>query len=214
MKIYEDLLSLLEEFINELDDETVNAVHAERQKAVKKANDNFLNVMRDKSKSQEEAEAACINGCKAEEKLKRNKELMGQRDTRREKALADFKERLLNRKPQKPAETQKAGSAHDNAIIDQHMRNKLEKTLAVSNECFESLMELIEGKVISFQQKRKEKVLNNNAQKLANMLNDGSLKAVRVLPNHELMGDPVAIKKVKDIEAENREVVRKFREHG
>lgn len=213
-ELFEEILSLVEEYINELDDETVNAVHNERQRLAKKADDNFLNVMRDRSKSQQEAENACIKGHVATEKLKKNEKLMGQRDERRKKALADFKERLLNRKPQKPAETQKAGSDHDNAVLDQHLRNKLEKTLAVSNECFESLMTLIEGNIISFQQKRKDKVLNKNAEKLSQMLHDGSLNAVRVLPNHELIGDPVAIKKVKDIEAENREVVRKHRQYG
>ena len=45
-------------------------------------------------------------------------------------------------------------------------------------------------------------------------MQDGSLNAVRVLPNKELIGDPAAIKKVKDIQAENEEVIRKCKKHG
>ena len=75
-------------------------------------------------------------------------------------------------------------------------------------------MFLIEGELIDFQQKRKEKVLDRNAHKMAEMMQDGSLNAVRVLPNMELIGDPAAIKKVKDIQAENEEVIRKCKKHG
>jgi hypothetical protein len=55
---------------------------------------------------------------------------------------------------------------------------------------------------------------DRNAHKMAEMMQDGSLNAVRVLPNNELIGDPVAIKKVKDIQKENAEVIGKCRKHG
>ena len=38
------------------------------------------------------------------------------------------------------------------------------------------------------------------------MIKNGELKSLRVLKNGELMGFPEQIKKVKDIEKENREV--------
>ena len=211
-ELFEEILSLVEEFINELDDETVKSAAEKRQQAVGKAQGEFLKTIRDKSKSGEEVEAAALKGHIADEKLRRNKELTSKRDYRIQKKVEDFKNKLLNRKPQTMKETQKAASDHANAIIDQHYRNKLEK--AFSNECFESLISLIEGKLIDFQQKRKEKVLDRNAEKMAKMMQDGSLNAVRVLPNNELMGDPAAIKKVKDIQAENEEVIRKCRKHG
>lgn len=211
-ELFEEILSLVEEFINELDDETVKSAAEKRQQAVSKAQDEFLKTIRDKSKSGEEVEAAALKGHIADEKLRRNKELTSKRDYRIQKKVEEFKNKLLNKKPQTAKETQQAASDHANALIDQHYRNKLEKVF--SNECFESLMFLIEGELIDFQQKRKEKVLDRNAHKMAEMMQDGSLNAVRVLPNMELIGDPAAIKKVKDIQAENEEVIRKCKKHG
>ena len=295
-KMYEEILSLVEEFINELDDETVDNVRNKRAHNVEKAMHNFLKA-RDEG-TPEEAEKAKQEWDKAGDKLVNIDKLRNLRGARKEearKALAKFKEKLLNRKPQTAKETQKAASDHANAMIDQHFRNKLEK--AFSNECFESLISLIqesleeitnrnlekaelgspewykamshslkagslktqariqrreegkpmlderpkaerkqatsdyfrrnkavesledlasliEGELINFQEKRKQKVLDRNAEKMAQMMQDGSLNAVRVLPNKELIGDPAAIKKVKDIQAENEEVIRKCRRHG
>ena len=67
----------------------------------------------------------------------------------------------------------------------------------------EELLILVEGEVIDFQKKRKEKVLDRNAYKMADILRSGKL---RVNKTGELMGDPEAIRQVKDIEKENREV--------
>ena len=78
--------------------------------------------------------------------------------------------------------------------------------LNISEECFQDIISLIEGELIDFQEKRKEKVLDKNAHKLANMIKNGELKSLRVLKNGELMGFPEQIKKVKDIEKENQEV--------
>jgi hypothetical protein len=205
-KLFEELFDLLEEYINELDDETVRSVYPEREKRYKEAKDRMANAPEDKK------EEAAKEVAKEGKKLDRYKELAAWRALRHSTALADFKERLLNKKPQTAKETQQAASDHANAMIDQHYRNKLEK--AFSNECFESLISLIEGELIDFQQKRKEKVLDRNAHKMAEMMQDGSLNAVRVLPNNELIGDPVAIKKVKDIQKENAEVIGKCRKHG
>ena len=142
MKIYEDLLNLIEEFINELDDETVEKTQAEREKRYKKAMDKMADA------PEEEKEAAVNAAAKEGEKLKRNTELTNARGLRKhaenEKFKA-FKERLLNMKPQKASATQQAGSEHDNAMIDQHFRDKLEKALQVSNECFEEIISLVEG---------------------------------------------------------------------
>ena len=144
MNIYEDLISLLEEFINELDDETVNNSAEKRYDNEVKAIDKYLEAVRKNNKNYdaEEVQKAREEGRTAREKYQRNQELRNKRNKRRQKALDDFKERLLNRK-QTPKETQKAGSDHDNAIIDQHLRNKLEKTF--SNECFEEILSLVEG---------------------------------------------------------------------
>ena len=211
-ELFEEILSLVEEFINELDTETVQSFYNKRRQNTIDADNKLSKVMRDPGANGEEEEAARKEQAEASDKFSKAVKLVGQRNKRHEKALADFKERLLNKKPQTAKETQKAASDHANAMIDQHYRNKLEK--AFSNECFESLISLIEGELIDFQQKRKEKVLDRNAHKMAQMMQDGSLNAVRVLPNKELIGDPVAIKKVKDIQAENEEVIRKCKKHG
>ena len=147
MKIYEDLLNLIEEFINELDDETVDSDAEKRRKAAEEATSNFYKkVIKDGGvESQEERDNARKEMENADLKFKKCTELRNKRDKRLEKKLAAFKERLLNKKPQSAKETQKAGSEHDNAIINQHFRDELEKSLAVSNECFEEIMAMIEG---------------------------------------------------------------------
>ena len=210
----EDLLSLVEEFINELDDETVKSAAEKRQEAVHKAHDEFLKTIRDKSKSGEEVEAAALRGHIADEKLRRNKELTSKRDYRIQKKVEDFKNKLLNKRPQTPVETQRAGSEHDNAIIDQHYRNKLEKALQVSNECLEEIFALVEGNIIDFKEKRREKILDRNAHKFADMVKNGELEAVRILPNGEFMGDPHYVKKLNDIKKENEQVMGRWEKNG
>lgn len=213
-ELFEEILSLVEEFINELDDETVNNSAEKRRENEEKAIDKYLEAVRKNNGNYdaEEVQQAREDGRVSREKYQKNQDLRAKRNKRLEKKLSDFKEKLINRKPQTAKETQQASSEHSNAMIDQHYRNKLEKVF--SNECFESLISLIEGELIDFQQKRKEKVLDRNAHKMAQMMQDGSLNAVRVLPNKELIGDPAAIKKVKDIQAENEEVIRKCKKHG
>ena len=198
-ELFEEILSLVEEYINELDTLTMQSANDKRKENWEKSLDNYLAASKkgDVKKTQEED----WKSWQARKKWDKNTEMMNKK---LEKKLAKFKEKLLNRKPQTKAQTQQAGSDHDNAMIDQHFRNKLEKSLAVSNECFEEIISLIEGDLIDFQEKRKQKVLDRNAQKMVDMITNGELRAVRVLPNHELIGDPAAIKKIKDIEAENR----------
>lgn len=211
-ELFEEILSLVEEFINELDDETVKSAAEKRQQAVSDAQDEFLKTIRDKSKSGEEVEAAALKGHIADEKLRRNKELTSKRDYRIQKKVEEFKNSLLNRKPQKASVTDKAGSDHDNAIIDQHYRSKLEK--AFSNECLEEIISLIEGKVIDFKEKRRDKILNKNAEEFARMARGGELEAVRILPNGEFMGDPHYVKKLNDIKKENEQVMGRWKKNG
>ena len=203
-ELFEEILSLVEEFINELDLNTMQSSNDKRKENWENSLDDYLKASKEGDEDTKEEEN--LKSLKARNKFYKNSELTKKRIAQR---VADFKEKLLNRKPQTPKQTQQAGSDHANAIIDQHLRNKLEK--AFSNECFESLISLIEGELIDFQEKRKQKVLDRNAEKMARMMQDGSLNAVRVLPNHELIGDPVAIKMVKDIQKENDEVISKAR---
>lgn len=145
MKIYEDLLNLVEEIINELDDETVEATLNKRRENAEKACNNCNKLKFDDNASKEEVEAANNEYQNAWNKLVRSSRLSAQRDKRIQKKLENFKNYLLNKKPQTSKETQEAGSAHDNAIITQHDRKKLERNLQVSNECLEELINLIEG---------------------------------------------------------------------
>ena len=137
MKIYEDLLNLIEEFINELDDETVNSSNDKRKENSEKARDKYSKLCTDDNASKEEVEAAKKEYDDAWKKLVRNNNLVNKRDIRRAEAFAKFKEKFLNKKPQTYKETQQAASDHDNAIIDQYYRNKLEKAFENSSECFE-----------------------------------------------------------------------------
>ena len=145
-KLFEELFDLLEEYINELDDETVENSGQKRADNEVKAIDKYLEAVRKNNKNYEadEVKKAQEEGRVAREKYQRNQELRSQRQKRLEKKFDEFKERLLNKKPQTPAETQKAGSEHDNALLNQHLRKKLEKSLAASNECLDDIMEMIE----------------------------------------------------------------------
>jgi hypothetical protein len=203
-ELFEEILSLVEEYINELDLNTMQSSNDKRKENWENSLDDYLKASKEGDEDKKEEEN--LRSLKARNKFYKNSELTKKRVAQK---VADFKEKLINKKPQTPKQTQQAGSDHANAIIDQHLRNKLEK--AFSNECFESLISLIEGELIDFQEKRKQKVLDRNAEKMARMMQDGSLNTVRVLPNHELIGDPIAIKMVKDIQKENDEVISKAR---
>ena len=73
----------------------------------------------------------------------------------------------------------------------------------ISEACLEDILKLLEGEVISFQAKRKEKVLDRNAHKMADILRNGN---VRITKTGTLIGNPESLKKVKEIEKENQEV--------
>jgi hypothetical protein len=84
------------------------------------------------------------------------------------------------------------------------------ETLSVSEECFKDIITLIEGKVIDFQRKRMDKVLDTNANRLAKMVRNGELNALRFLSNGELIGEPSAVKKVKEINQSNSEAMNRW----
>ena len=86
------------------------------------------------------------------------------------------------------------------------MYKKYLENLNISEACKSELVNLIEGDIIDFQKKRKEKILDRNAHKMADMIRNGELDGLRTTSNGSLIGDPIALKKVKDIEKENREV--------
>jgi len=209
IEIYEEILSLVEEYINELNLDTMQSSNSQREENWKNSLDDYLKASKEGDNKKQEEEN--LKSLKARNKLYKNTELMKKRVA---KKVAAFKDKLINKKPQTARETLKAGSDHDNAQINQYLRNKLEKSLAVSEACLNDILTIIEGDIIDFQAKRKEKVLDRNAKKMARMMKDGSLNAVRVLPNNELMGDPVAIKMVKDIQKENDEVRKAARKEA
>lgn len=140
-ELFEEILSLVEEYINELDDETVKSFYNKRRQNTIDVDNKLSKVMRDPETTREEEDAAKKEQAKEDDKFNRALRLVGQRNKRLEKKLADFKEELINKKPQTPKQTQQAGSDHANAMIDQHFRNKLEK--AFSNECFEEIIYLV-----------------------------------------------------------------------
>ncbi len=207
------LVEIAEEYINELDDETVNAVSDKRKEKAKQAHQEFIKTTRDMSKSGDEVEKSALKSNLADEKLKKNQELVNKRNERIAKKVADFREKLINT-PANAKASKQAGIEHADAMINQYLRNKLEKSLKesfVSEACIKDILSLVEGELINFQEKRKQKVLDRNAIKMAKMMQDGSLNAVRVLPNNELIGDPTAIKMVKDIQKENADVINAAR---
>ena len=79
--------------------------------------------------------------------------------------------------------------------------------LNISEECFRDIINLIEGEVIDFQAKKLDKTLNRNAQRVKKLFDSGAFRAVRYLPNGELMGDPYVVKTLKDISKENQDAM-------
>ena len=80
---------------------------------------------------------------------------------------------------------------------------KITENLKVSESCIKDIIALVEGDIIDFQAKRKEKVLDKNAYKMADIIRSGK---VRVTKGGTLIGDPSSLNKIKDIEKENKEV--------
>ena len=205
------LVEIAEEYINELDDETVNSSNDKRKKAVKDAMAKYLEAK--KNNDAEGMHQAEQEEWAASKKLERNNELKEKRERRIAKKVADLREKLINT-PANAKASKQAGIEHADAMINQYLRDKLEKSLKesfVSEACIKDILSLVEGELINFQEKRKQKVLDRNAIKMAKMMQDGSLNAVRVLPNNELIGDPTAIKMVKDIQKENADVINAAR---
>jgi hypothetical protein len=204
IELVNEIKSLVEEYISEVSDETIKKARAKRVSNVEKTRDKFFKVSN--NGTPEEIEKAEKEWHEAGSKLMNIDKLRNLRNFRKDEertALARFKEKLLNRKPQTVRETRKAKEEHDNALINQGLRNKLEKSLKVSESCLNDIMLLIEGEIIDFQKKRKEKVLDRNAYKMADILSSGKLKVTKT---GQLMGDPEAMKQIKDIEKENKEV--------
>lgn len=132
-ELFEEIFSLVEEYINELEDEIVKKARAKRAKNVEKTLQNFLKV-RDEG-TPEEVEKAKGEWTKAGSKLCNIDKLRNLRDARREEAkvaLAKFKEKLLNRKPQTAEETRQAATDHANAQITQAQRQKLERLVELT----------------------------------------------------------------------------------
>lgn len=214
-KLFEGLIA----FINELYDETVQSAGDKRRANSNKAFEKYQKAKEEGTP--EEIEKARQEDTKAARKLDKYERLKRSRATRKRaesRKLEEFRDNLIKRtfnaKDMKQAEKEAL-----DAQLNQGLRNKLERSLReslnISESCLEQLLDLIEGEIIDFQQKRKEKVLDRNAKRMAEMMMNGELNGVRATRNgSELIGDPAAIKKVKEIEAENKEVIGKCRKHG
>ena len=198
IELVNEIRSLVEEYINEVSDELVDKVAKKRMEHFDNTVDKGLAVIRNPESTEEDKERIAHD--KALTKLKKNKELIRKRNESLPKKIEKFRQKLLNRGY---GNLKKAKEEHDNALINQGLRNKLEKSLKVSESCLSNLITLIEGELIDFQKKRKEKVLDRNAYKMADILRSGKLKVTKT---GQLMGDPEAMKQVKDIEKENKEV--------
>lgn len=207
--LVEELVSLVEEYINELDDETVYVVNHKRREAADKADREFTDIIRDESKSAEEVEAAAKKANLANAKFHKNNELTQKRNERIAKKVAAFREKLMNT-PINAKNTKKAGEEHDNAIIDQYLRNKLEGSYkveprvkelkeSVSEDCFYDILAIMEDVIDFNKRKRKE----DRAKEINRMMASGELESIRQLPNGEIMGDAKVVQKLKDMKKED-----------
>ena len=199
--MFNEVIELMEEFINELSDETVEAAHEKRRQQLKKTLQDYADAANrgdaeGKHKAQQE-------GWKAQKKFERNTDLMDKREKREKSKIEAFREKLMNT-PANAKASKKAHVEHMDAMINQYLRNKLEKILGeafISESCFNDIINLME-ELYDFNKKRKEKI----AQRINKMMASGELETVRQLRNGEIMGDPAIIKKLKDLKKERRHI--------
>ena len=126
-ELVDEIISLVEEYINELEDETVEKVKTARSRNYIKANNRFINTEKGTKEHEEADRESAIAG----KKLDRNRRLYAQRVRRKEeekRGIEKLRDYLLNN-PMKAKEMTKAGDDQVNAIITQWRRNKLEKSV-------------------------------------------------------------------------------------
>lgn len=203
-ELVEELVHIAEEYINELDDNTVNNTRDKRAANVRKSWEKFVKAK--ESGTPEEIEQAGKEDAEAVKKLERHDKLSSLRDERKKenkRKIAEFKAKLLNT-PANAKASKKAHAEHLDAMLNQYLRDKLEKSLKeglISESCFNDILAIAED-IYDFNRKRKDKM----AQEVNRMMASGELESIRQLPNGEIMGDPAVVKKLKDLKKKRREM--------
>ena len=203
-KLIEELVHIAEEYINELDDNTVNNAREKRAANVRKSWEKFSKAK--ESGTPEEIEQAGKEDAEAVKKLERHDKLSSLRDERKKenkRKIAEFKAKLLNT-PANAKASKKAHAEHLDAMINQYLRGKLEKTLqdsSVSESCFNDILAIMED-IIDFNSRKKKEDI---AKEVNRMMASGELESIRQLPNGEIMGDAKVVKKLKDLKQERKE---------
>ena len=160
--MFDEIVELMEEFINELSDETVEAAHEKRRQQLKDVMDAYSEDT--KKGDIEGAQKAKEKSQEAQKKFERNTELMSKREDRKKKEkdkLEAFKEKLINT-PANAKASKKAHMEHVDAILTQYNRKKLEKLLAkklgdnsVSESCFNDIINLMDN-IYDFNKRKKK----------------------------------------------------------
>ena len=192
-KLVEELVKIAEEYINELNDETV-------EKVGKKRDENWAKARQDLSTNGTPENQAAYD--KALKKLQGFSDLHLKRQNRKQKeayALKNFRDKL---EKSEPVASKKADLEHLDAMLTQYNRKKLEKLLGescISEECFNDILMIMEDIIDFNKRKRKE----DNAKELNRMMASGELESIRQLPNGEIMGDAKVVQKLKDMKKED-----------
>ena len=203
-KSVNELLNLIEEFINEVSDELVNRVEAGRESNWEKARQDL-----EKEKTPENQAAYD----KALKKLQGSSNLRLKRQNRQQAEahkLRQFRDKLAD---SEPVSTRKAELDHYDAMLNQYLRNKLEgllnKKSANVTESFNDIISVMED-IIDFSKKKKE--INNRkqrealAQEMNKMMASGELESIKYLPNGEIMGRPEVVKKMYEMKKKLKEL--------
>lgn len=203
-KSVNELLNLVEEFINEVSDELVNRVEAGRESNWEKARQDL-----EKEKTPENQAAYD----KALKKLQRFSDLRLKRQNRQQAEahkLRQFRDKLAD---SEPVSTRKAELEHYDAMLNQYLRNKLEgllnKKSETLKESYDNIISVMED-LIDFNKKKKE--INNRkqrealAQEMNKMMASGELESIKYLPNGEIMGRPEVVKKMYEMKKKLKEL--------
>ena len=234
-----DLLGLYEEIINELEDSTVNSLTKKREEAMNKAWNDYIKAK--ETGTPEEKTQALLKDTEAADKYHKLQDKVARRKLRQMTADAQikkFKEKYSD-KSQVPAETMNAGSEHDDAQINQYLRNKLEKIFNkksaksafesvvirefqnileadMSNVCMEEILQRI-GDFLFEKAEEDKKVIDFEKEKIAKQVNDmmksGETDKVKQTSTGQVIGNPEVVAKLNALKSKLNELNSKKKDN-
>ena len=208
-ELFEEILSLVEEYINEV---SVKRWKEAALNSIDSRNDNRSDHAKEVASLPNSIRSA-NNVVRAAKNSAENREEKRRKEYRRRQASVPFGYRDVpddntirnTKRTDRAYELATTNNKNAKELYGDYVDEVL--SLALSNECFEEIWSLVEGELIDFQKKRKEKTVMKNFEKLMKMHDNGELRAIRTLPNGEVIGDPHYVKILRNMKKENENII-------